>query len=288
MCWNEAQMLPFFFRHYEPWVQRFVIFDNGSTDGTLDLLSAKPNVEVREFPWADPGSFVRSHHALHNACWRESLGRATWVVVTAIDEHLHHTDMAGYLRRCARLGVTCVPALGYEMVTGEFPTPGAHLASVHTLGAPSLPMNKLRLFRPDQLEPNIAIGGHGAKPTGRVCYPARDEVLLLHYKHLGIDYVAQRSRLLVTGLRAGDHAKDWGRHYTDDRTELEQVFARLRQGAVDVAAPSHVPWRDHPCPRFWRTEQTPANAATREPRRHPRLHRLWRRLRKRLRRRGAA
>ena len=31
VCWNEAHILPYFFRNYEPWVQRFVFFDNGST-----------------------------------------------------------------------------------------------------------------------------------------------------------------------------------------------------------------------------------------------------------------
>jgi hypothetical protein len=102
VCWNEAHILPFFFRNYEPWVQRFVIFDNGSTDGTQALLSAKPNVELRRFPWFHPDSFVRSQRKLQNTCSRESRGVADWVVVTAIDEHLHHPDIHDFLRRCAR------------------------------------------------------------------------------------------------------------------------------------------------------------------------------------------
>lgn len=282
VCWNEAHLLPFFFRNYEPWVQRFVFFDNGSTDGTHALLSAKPNVELRQFPWSDPNSFVRSHRKLHNTCWRESRGVADWVVVTAIDEHLYHPCMPQFLRRCRRHGVTCVPALGYQMVTQEFPAADVNLAGVHTHGVPILAMNKLRLFNPNVVHPNIAIGGHGAAPAGEVVYPPRDEMLLLHYKHLGIEYVVERNRLLDTGLRAGDRANNWGGHYRADRAELERYFDHLWRDGVDVRAAGYEPWRDHPHPRFWRTDQQPGRTSGRRPRRYPRLHRLWKRLRKLL------
>ncbi len=255
VCWNEAHMLPFFFRHYEPWVDRFVIYDNGSTDGSVGLLSAKPNVELRTFPWTDPNSFVQSHCTLHNQCWRESRGLADWVVVAAVDEHLYHPDMPAYLGECSRKGFTCVPALGYQMVTKEFPSAGVHLASAHTFGAPAREMNKLRLFKPDLVEPNFAIGGHSARPTGRVVYPNRDEVLLLHYKYLGIEYVSERNLLLKTGLRLGDRENDWGRHYRINRAKIEQVFENLWRRAVDVRGPGYVAWQHHQEPRFWRVRQ---------------------------------
>ena len=280
VCWNEAHMLPFLFRNYEPWVQRFVFFDNGSTDGTQALLSAKNNVELRQFPWTDPNSFVQSHRTLHNRCWHESCGIADWVVVTATDEHLYHPNMLGFLRRCDRRGVTCVPALGYQMVTKEFPAADAHLAKVHTWGAPRPDMNKLRLFKPDLVQPNIATGGHSAEPAGHVVYPRRDELLLLHYKWLGFDYLAARHKLLDTGLRAGDRLNGWGVHYKLDRVVLDRKFENLWRDAVDIRDPTYVPWRDHPDPRFWRTEEQPPQVAKREPRRHPRLHRLWMRLKK--------
>ena len=275
VCWNEAHILPYFFRNYEPWVQRFVFFDNGSSDGTQALLSAKPNVELRQFPWTDPQSFVQSHRTLHNRCWRESVGKADWVVVTAIDEHLYHPHMLDFLRRCDQRGVTCVPALGYHMLTREFPAPGIHLASVHTRGAQSRGMNKLRLFKPDLVQPNIAIGGHGAEPTGHVVYPRRDELLLLHYKSFGIEYLWQRHQILDTGLRAGDRANDWGAHYKLSRAELEEQFEKMWRASVDIRDPDYVPWRDHPHPRFWRSEHQPPQVAERKPRRHPHLHRIW-------------
>ena len=47
LCWNDADMLGFFFRHYDRFVQRYVVYDNASTDHSLEILHANPKVEVR-------------------------------------------------------------------------------------------------------------------------------------------------------------------------------------------------------------------------------------------------
>ena len=49
LCWNDARMLPFFFRHYDPLVERYVIYDNGSTDESLALLKENRKVSLRHF-----------------------------------------------------------------------------------------------------------------------------------------------------------------------------------------------------------------------------------------------
>ena len=39
LCWNDARMLPHFFLHYNTTVSRFFVFDNGSTDGSTEMLA---------------------------------------------------------------------------------------------------------------------------------------------------------------------------------------------------------------------------------------------------------
>ena len=41
--WNDARRLGFFFRHYNPFVTRYTIFDGGSDDGNLEILRAYPS-----------------------------------------------------------------------------------------------------------------------------------------------------------------------------------------------------------------------------------------------------
>jgi hypothetical protein len=262
ICWNEAAMLGFFFRHYDPWVERYVVYDDGSTDGTLDILAAHPRVELRRFPRSDPHSFVRSATRLQEEMWKESRGTADWVVITAVDEHLHHPDFLPWLAAKQAAGVTAIPALGYQMVGRAMPAADAHLAATLTRGAPFSQMSKLSLFRPDAIAATrYRPGRHVARPEGRVAWPARDELMLLHYKYLAPGYTASRHALLATGLGWVDRLRGWGRNYRMGPAALERSFRRFEAQAVDIGAPGQLPWRDHAGPRWWRSRAEWVRAA---------------------------
>jgi hypothetical protein len=251
---NEMRMLGFFFRHYEPWVTRFVVFDDQSNDGTADFLRTKPNVEVRIREYSNSDSLVLSGKAIRDHCWKESRGVADWVIVADIDEHLHHPGIETYLAQCKRNGVTLMPALGFEMLTDDFPAAAEHLASTRTMGAPHGHNSKLRIFDPDAIEEvDFSVGGHLATPRGRIVLPERDELLLLHYKHLGLDYALERNSFLQKGRRALDLQNDWGYQYAYKPEDYERVRGELAQSLVDLRDPSYLPWRDHHEPRWWRT-----------------------------------
>jgi hypothetical protein len=83
---NETAMLGFFFRHYDEIVDRYFIYDDGSTDGTLEMLRAHPKVECRRFERLVPDSFTLSAHHFHENVWKQSRGRSDWVFLTPIDE----------------------------------------------------------------------------------------------------------------------------------------------------------------------------------------------------------
>ena len=139
LAWNEADILPFFFRHYDSWVNRYVIFDDGSTDETLAMLAAHPRVEVRQFERTTADSFVKSHQTLQNQVWKESRGRADWVVITATDEHLHlpHANIKKYLAHSCRPKVS--PIFRRLRVSDDFrwsfPWPVKSFCNSRTWGA---------------------------------------------------------------------------------------------------------------------------------------------------------
>src|SRR5687768_1774004 len=134
LCWNELDILPFFFRHYDNIVSKYFIFDNGSTDGSIEFLSKHDKVQVRRFVPVDPDSFVISEQLLSNDCWKQSRGHADWVIVTDVDELLYHPEMAPLLQEYSELGVTLVPALGFEMVSDDFPEANETLCETRTKG----------------------------------------------------------------------------------------------------------------------------------------------------------
>jgi hypothetical protein len=258
-AWNEELMLPFLFRHYAPWVERFVIYDSDSTDGSVELLRRTPNVEIRKVPWTQPDSMIATLQALHNTCWKESRGSADWVIVADVDEFLYHPDFLGYLRRCRKRGVTCIPALGYDMVSDRFPGPDEVLLKTVRRGVRSRMMCKLRLFDPNAVEEtNFGPGGHVASPTGRIVYPKRDRMLLLHYKSLGADYLIRRSAMMETTRRARDIANNWSHHYRRPDAELIAGVKHGLAASVDVIAAGEGAWRDYRNGRWWRRRKTPA------------------------------
>jgi hypothetical protein len=59
-------MLPKFCRHYDDLVDQYFIYDNGSTDGTLDLLAAHGRVRPTQFAIEDD-SFVDTERRLSDS-----------------------------------------------------------------------------------------------------------------------------------------------------------------------------------------------------------------------------
>jgi len=243
-------MLPFFFRHYDPLVSRYFIFDDHSSDGSLDLMRAHPNVEVEPFVRSDPDSFTLSELSISNECWKRSRGSADWVIVIDIDEHLFHPDLSGLLMRYKALGITIVPALGYQMISEEFPGSDALLCEAHTCGAPWNIYSKLTLFDPSAItEIDYGVGRHHASPTGRVIAPANDELLLLHYKFLGFTRTHARHQQQRGGLRSKDLESGWGYQYCWSKEELRNAWDEFARNAIDVHTDAAVV--NYPIPRSW-------------------------------------
>jgi hypothetical protein len=243
VCWNEIEMLGFFFRHYDPWVDRYVIDDDGSTDGTLDLLHAHPKVEVRSFErW--PDSFVHAHTHLNNHAWKESRGTAAWVVLADIDEHLHHphATMGDYLAEQRAAGVTLIPGLGFGMVHDGLPPDDTRLVDVVRRGRPLRRFNKLGIFDPDAVvKTGIRHGRHVASPVGDLRLPARDEVMLCHFKHLGFDRWVARDELLARRRGPRDVADRLGIHYFMTLDERRDFWAALKAESRVLGGPGFEP-----------------------------------------------
>ena len=252
-CWNEAEMLGFFFRHYDRLVDRYIVYDDGSSDASPALLRANPKADVRPTPpYSDLTSRTVSELADFNNFWKESRGRADWVIVVDVDEHLYHPDLGRYLQACSRSGVTVVPALGYTMLSDEFPADDVLLRCAITSGAPDIMMSKLAIFSPDAVaETNFAVGRHTAEPEGDIVAPPRDELLLLHYKYLSFERTFRRNQESRSRQRGKDIEMGWGIQYSWTREQLLDRWNNLAGKVVDVADPTLRPEETHTENRWW-------------------------------------
>jgi len=260
-CWNEAKLLPFLFRHYDPIVDRYVIFDDGSTDGTSDLLKAHPRVELRQFPRTDLDDFIKSNQALQNEVWKESRDRADWVIIIDVDEHLfvRGVPLRDFLVRCKSQSITLIPALGYQMISEDFPEPEEHLCYTRTWGAPWSHMSKLGIFNPDAIEetnfPKKG-GRHTANPKGHIKLPERDELLLLHYKYLGFERTFERNKIQLdhVGEKQKAHYLAGNIRYAWSRERLRKHWNRMKEEGIDISSLDLKSRESHLGSRWWRKD----------------------------------
>ena len=227
-------MLPHFFRRYDFLVDRYFVFDNGSSDGSLHLLEEHPRVTVEHFDVAGD-SFVEEERRLSDTMWQQSRGKADWVIVLDIDEFVYRPDLIAYLRGCTDSHITALRGIGYEMVSDMFPEDDRPLTQSVVLGIRSAGHDKLCVFNPDAvIHSGFGTGRHTAQPEGGVSWPTRPEILLLHYKQLGVEYPLRRSAELRLGLRQGDLEQGWGRQYLWSPAEIAARWSRLRAAAGPV------------------------------------------------------
>ena len=252
LCWNERRMLPYFLSHYRSIAERFVVFDDGSDDGSVEYLLGFDDVEVR--PFANDGdSFVEAERELYEHCWKECRGHADWVITPNVDEHLYHADFSGLLKKYRTKGITAVPALGYQMVSDSFPDTSGRLCDVVRRGMPWNMMNKLLVFDPNAIESiGFGLGIHDASPVGRVAYPGRDELRLLHFKYLGLPYLIARRAELGSRLKSADVERGLGIKYLRSESKTRAAFEEVTRNAVTAVGPGSAPLEEHGTERWWR------------------------------------
>ena len=90
-CWNEIRLLPYFMRHYAPFITKFFILDDGSTDGSVEFLTQQANVKLLAAN-KKGNSYIEQTCSFFNEAWKESRHDADWIVTCSTRSRVetHH------------------------------------------------------------------------------------------------------------------------------------------------------------------------------------------------------
>ena len=235
VCWNEERFLPFMLEHYRTWVDHFHIYDNGSTDNTLHILSDHPQCSFQHF---DSNGFNdRIHIDIKNECWKKSRGKADYVIVCDIDELLYHPNMVRLLDNMRRHRYSIVKPQGYDMYHATYPAYDQEpqiTAQIKT-GIRADKYSKCILFDPYRIvDIHYEPGCHQCHPTGIVHYCDDKGCKLLHYKNLGLDYLLNRTHQLAARLSDENLQAHYGCEYLSDEQALVTVFQQNLQDSQTI------------------------------------------------------
>lgn len=231
VCWNEEKFLPFFLDHYRSFCEKIIVYDNESTDSTLDILAQNPKVEIVTYKTNNQINDDIYQHIKNNV-WKRSRGKADYVIVCDLDELLYAKtgDIKSILKQTNK---TVFRPDGYEMMSENFPLYNKPLRE-QCKGLFSEYYCKKIIFDPHCIvDINYYPGCHEADPRGFV-KTGTSEFLLLHYKRLGVDYVVNRYRAFGARLSQQNIDNKMGLHYRMTEKEITDELTRMLAAAKEI------------------------------------------------------
>jgi len=224
LCWNEEVLIPYFLDHYN-FAQQIIVYDNESDDDSIDLLSRDSRVEIRV---NETRGKIRDDKYLEikNNAWKDSRGKADYVIVCDMDEFLYHPDIADFLSFTSLMNYTIFRPVGYQML-------GKPFAKKRGVKLPS--RDKTIMFNPNKIEEiNYLAGAHECDPEGEIKLWKTDDLKMLHYQWLDLYYVIAKYSRYSERLSDINLENDWGAHYLAKERELKRYYKNLVQLAKEI------------------------------------------------------
>lgn len=181
--YNEERLIPYIFRHYDSFVDRYFIYNNRSTDKTKNLLMRNPKVTVIDTDAIRDECLFRD---FKNSVYKKH-GECDWAIVVDADEFVYHSDIKILLESFKQQNITVVKTQGYQMFSESFIKSDKQIYEAMNQGCESKLYSKCCIFRPG-IDINYMEGAHACNPSGYVKY-SEPEIKLLHYKVLGLSFI---------------------------------------------------------------------------------------------------
>lgn len=218
--WEDSFYLPFIKEHYGKFCEKIVMYDNHSTDYSVNIAQ-ELGFEIRSFGWKgrlDDQDYLN----VKNNCWKECIGTGIdYVIICDADEFICIDDLKG----------TTPIVTGYNMISESLPEKSMLELNI---GEYSEAYSKQAIFSPDAInEINFVHGCHKNFMTGTIL--TEGKCRLLHYRCIGgvqrlIDrHAAYRPRMSKFNLQ-----HKMGYHYLHDEEAKRIEWSVLKSNSTQL------------------------------------------------------
>ena len=233
ICWNESMMLPHFLRYYSGFAEKIFVYDNFSSDSSREICNGFSKVHTNSY---FTNNQIRDdlYLQIKNHAWKKSKGEADWVIVCDVDEWVYHPELVNFLKEARKTGTSIFQCVGYNMISQATPGSDTNILEEIKEGVRSESFDKMLVFDPQKIEDiNYEFGSHSACPVGEIVWNKQD-LKLLHYKYMGLEYMIHRYRQMGERLSKQNRKKKLGYHYLFSAGRIRKEFNQYWKERVKV------------------------------------------------------
>lgn len=119
LCFNEIDILPFAKQYWERIADKVVVFDNGSTDGSLEFLAKLPYVEIRHFDSDGQNDVIQK--IVKEEAYIEYKKYYDIVIISDMDEVFYFDDFKATGEQMINEGYSCMVTPIYSLCEDSKP-----------------------------------------------------------------------------------------------------------------------------------------------------------------------
>ena len=240
VTYNSAERIPYVMPYYERMkIDKLVVYDNDSTDNTVELLSRYPFVEIRSYHTEryDEGQILKFKTDIQD----EFKGQYDWCISTYFDEVFYsERDFREVLFDKMNEGKTYFLKTGLNIFSRHFP-PTDNGKLVHeNVGRGALWTsddgimrffgNKIELFNMSKVHVTYNSGGcHQCQLDGEL-NPFEDEIGFFHLKFLDFDYICKSNDMYLERMEGTDDVV----YFEFFENNMEDVYSLMEKRAISV------------------------------------------------------
>lgn len=243
LCWNEINILPFVIDYWKDIpVTKAIVYDNGSTDGSIEFLQQYDWIEVRHFDSDGMNDDIQKQ--IKNSCWKESKGVADYVIVCDMDEVLwscHWKDVLEFMKdnRCNVLATPWYALCGDSMPEHS---DGVLLHKIinkvykQEINRQYKDIGKFMLFNPNEIEEmNYSVGCHIADVKPKLSMFETKRVYAIHFdKGFGVDYFIHRRKLMNNRLSETNRNNGWCYEYGFSEEKIREEYKKHQNESINI------------------------------------------------------
>ena len=181
---------------------------------------------------------------IKNHCWKDSRGKADFVVVGDMDECLYSPVLEEELDYMRENNMTLCGPVQYALCGDSFPeyTEGKLIhelvtrAYVQKLNHSFNVTGKIMLFDPNRIaEMNYSPGCHSCRPTGEVKLYDKEHIFCIHtQKGFGVEYKIKRFKELAARLSDNNKRHGYGLFYMNPESKIRNDYQKAINRSVSI------------------------------------------------------